>query len=241
MEFVKKNFDDFEFHARVMPVLVVMMPLIILCILNGIISNDVLDYAVYTIIIIIFLTLSSKFTREMGKEYERKMYQKLGGKPTTIILRYSDNRIDDLTKTRYHKKLNEMVGDLKLPLSINEENENTDVCYESAVNWLRRYSNSNRDAEFRVYQELKEYNFWRNLYGIRTSAITLYILAVIREVLTIKVFNIEELIINPYPNYISLLIMIITIALITVIVNKDTVERKAFDYAKTLIEVCERI
>jgi len=162
VEFIKKNFDDFEFHARVTPMLVVLLPIFFIWILNGIISNDLLDYAVYIVFIIIFLTLTSKIVREMGKKYERKMYQKLGGTTTIIILRYSDNRIDDLTKTRYHKKLNKRIEDLKLPISLNEENENTDICYESAVNWLRRYSNSNRDTEYRVYQELKEYNFWRN-------------------------------------------------------------------------------
>jgi len=53
----------------------------------------------------------------------------------------------------------------------------------------------------RVYQELKDYNFWRNLYGSRLIALALYLLIAVREFILI-----------------------------------DT-----FDYAKSLVEVCERL
>jgi len=53
--------------------------------------------------------------------------------------------------------------------------------------------NSNRNKEQRVYQELKEYNFWRNLYGTKGIALVVYLLIIVREItlhgtIDIKIF-----------------------------------------------------
>lgn len=240
MESLKKYFDDFVFHARVMPILVVLLPILALGIVKGIIDNNVLEGALYIAMIVIFLTLTSRVARESGKRYENKMYKKLEGIPTTIILRYSDDTIDDLTKTRYHKKLNERVTDVELPLSIEDEDINSDMCYKSAINWLRVYANSNRDKEYRVYQELKEYNFWRNLYGTKIIAFFIYLAIAIRELQLIDEFNIQNMITKPYPEYVALIIMVLS-SLFVLLINKKIVQRKAFDYAKALVEVCERL
>ena len=60
-------------------------------------------------------------------------------------------------------------------------------------NILRNYANSNRNKEQRVYQELKEYNFWRNLYGTKGIALVVYLLIIVREItlhgtIDIKIF-----------------------------------------------------
>ena len=44
-----------------------------------------------------------------------------------------------------------------------------------------------------VYQELKEYNFWRNLYGTKGIALVVYLLIIVREItlhgtIDIKIF-----------------------------------------------------
>ena len=110
-----------------------------------------------------------------------------------------------------------------------------------SMNWLRNYANSNRENEYRVYQELKEYNFWRNLYGTRIIAFLLYLVISVREILLIESLNFYNMLMNPYPNYIALLIMLGSMAMIFFFINKKTVKNKAFDYAKALIEVCERL
>lgn len=241
MENIKKCFDDFTFYARVMPVLVIMLPVIILEICKGSITSNILDVSLYTIISIIFLTFASKISREFGKQYEGKMYSELGGMPTTIILRYSNNILDIVTKKRYHKKLNKVINGINLPINEEDENLESDEQYKSAMNWLRNYANTHRQTELRVYQELKEYNFWRNLYGSRFISGGLYLLIAIREFVLIDNFNIRKMFVQPYPTYIYLLIMILSIILLLCSVNKKTVKRKGFDYAKALAEVCERL
>ncbi len=241
MDSIKKMFDDFTFHARVLPVLIVLIPVFSLGIVKGILDKDLWSNTWTTVIIIVFLSLASKVAREIGKNYEKKLFQKLGGKPTTILLRYSDDTIDSRSKTRYHQKLNEKIPDLNLPLNKRSEGRNPDDKYDSAINWLRNYANANRDIEFRVYQELKEYNFWRNLFGLRLIAFSLYLLIAIRETYLMSEFSFTELLVQPYPKYIAFLIMVLSLILIFWFVSKKTVERKAFDYARALVETCERL
>lgn len=241
MKFLKEHFDDFAFHARVMPVLVILLPILALGLFKGIINGDLFQNTLYITMITIFLALTSRVGREMGKKYEKSMYVELDGMPTTIILRYTDSTIDNLTKTRYHIKLNEKLIDLVLPICDKEEDSESDIKYISAMNWLRNYANSNRENEYRVYQELKEYNFWRNLYGTRIIAFLLYLFISVREILLIESLNFYNMLMNPYPNYIALLIMLGSMAMIFFFINKKTVKNKAFDYAKALIEVCERL
>lgn len=241
LEKIKKQFDDFTFHARVVPVLVMLLPVLALGICRGIIKENILEIPIYFAVSIIFLAFTARIARENGKQHEEKMYLELKGMPTTIILRYSDSRIDPITKRRYHEKLNKLVKGVKLPIEDKDEGLASDEQYKSAINWLRNYANSNRKTEPRVYQELKDYNFWRNLYGSRLIALALYLLIAVREFILIDTFDIKSMIVQPYPIYISFLIMLMSIVLFFCSVTKKTVKRKAFDYAKSLVEVCERL
>ena len=67
------------------------------------------------------------------------------------------------------------------------------LCYSSSMTYLRKYANSNRDVEPRVYQELKEYNYWRNLYGCKWISIIIYLLIAIREIIIIDSFNVRNI------------------------------------------------
>lgn len=238
---IKSYFDDFTFYSRVMPVLVVAIPIILLWIFNGIQSDTWVTNSIYTLVIIVFISFAAMAAREKGKKFQNEMYAKLGAMPTTIVLRYSDKAFDEITKTRYHKKLNKEVEGVCLPIEPKDETKESDKQYDSAINWLRNYANSNRDKEPRVYQELKKYNFWRNLYGLKYFAILLYSLVGIREYFINDTFNWEEVITKPYPQYMAFIIMIFSILMFIIFVNKSTVQKNSFDYGKTLAEICERI
>ena len=94
MENIKSNFDDFTFNARVMPVLVVILPIICVGVYEGIIKEGGLENAIYVSMIIIFMTFMAYIARHLGKKVESKMVKRLGGLPTTILMRFSDTRID---------------------------------------------------------------------------------------------------------------------------------------------------
>ena len=240
MNKLKDFFDDFTFYGRVMPIIVLLMPIIVLGIIKGIVQDCWLDSAILSTISLAFLSLTSKIARNLGKEYEKKMFKQLGGIPTTIVQRFSDDTFDNVTKQRYHKKLNQFNG-LALPVDKSQETIDHDEQYTSAANILRNYANSNRDKEPRVYQELKEYNFWRNLYGAKNIAFFIYLLITIREIVIMDAFSLKELFLHPYPDYVSLIVLILCIIFIMFFINQKMVKQKSFDYARTLIEVCERI
>lgn len=135
------------------------------------------------------------------------------------------------------------MPDASLPLSSSEEQADSmsDEKYISAIIFLRTYANSNRDKLPRVYQELKKYNFWRNLYGCKVLSVTAYLILMLREFVIIDSFSLKEMIITPFPKYVVFLGLFVWVVLFCSIVTKKTVKRNAFDYAKTLLEIIENI
>ena len=100
LSFSPKNiFDEFNLRARILPLLVSIVPILLFFIFSGFLKPEFIEnkilYGASFIIIMIFISF---IMRDAGKKYELKMYKNLGEKPTTIVLRWSDSRIDNLTK-----------------------------------------------------------------------------------------------------------------------------------------------
>lgn len=243
MESIKKYFDDFVFAARVMPAMTAGLPLLIIAVYSGIAANSWSGTSTSFALAIILIAFSAYIAREWGKNYERKMFEELGGMPTTIILRFSDNKIDSVSKMKYHQWFNNNLADVSLPMSLTEEtlDSTSDEKYISAMTFLRTYANSNRGRFPRVYQELKKYNFWRNLYGCKILATVSYAILLLREFVFIDSFSLKKMLIAPFPKYCVLVGLLIWICLFCSIVTKKTVKRNAFDYAKTLLEIIENL
>lgn len=242
MDKLKKYFDDFTLKARVMPACITIIPLILFGLFKRVVNQEMFKGEIYLTVIIITLTLLSYIARNAGKHYESKMIKRLGALPTTILLMFSDSRVDKYTKIRYHRALKNELINLDIPMSLDEEKKcDAKEVYSSSINWLRNYANANKEKYPLVYQELIKYNFWRNLYGLKFIGIAMYILVAIREVIIAENFNIEDIFIQPYPEYISFIIMIISIAIMIFVVTEKNVEERAFEYGKALLEVCEHL
>ena len=243
METVKKYFDDFVFAARVMPAATAGLPLLIIAVYNGVVVNSWSETSTSFALAIIFIAFSAHIAREWGKNYEGKMFEELGGMPTTIILRFSDNKIDSISKLKYLQWFNDNLAGVSLPISLAEKtaDSTSDEKYISVMTFLRTHANSNRDRFPRVYQELKKYNFWRNLYGCKILVTVLYVFLLLREFVVIDSFSLKEMIIAPFPKYIVFIGLLIWICLFCSIVTKKTVKRNAFDYAKTLLETIKNL
>jgi len=208
---------------------------------NGVVKCKWMEAGIGLALSLVVISFAAYIVRELGKTYEEKFYKALGGMPTTIILRFSDDTIDDITKVKYHKWLNEKIPDLQLPESEEEENldSKSDRKYESVTKHLRIYANSHREQFPRVYQELKKYNYWRNLYGCKWYVLSIYAILAIREILMVDKFGIADIFRNPVPKYTMLLVLVVWSILFCSIVSQKTVKRNAFDYAKTLLETVD--
>lgn len=235
----KISFDEFTWQTRVMPVIVVAIPLILAAIVKGFSLPDWTETGLMTVIIIASLSLLYRLGRNMGKKSEICMVNRLGAMPTTILLRFSDSRIGTVSKQHYHQRLNE-VYHLELPLNPTEEQPKDDEQYDAAVRSLKNRANFDRNTEFRVYQELKEYHYFRNLHGIKPIAIVIYVVLAFREIKLIPDFDLKTLFLNPIPDYLPFGIFLLGIILGCLVTTKG-VEERAFSYAIALIETCERI
>lgn len=240
MEKIKGFFDDFSFHARIMPVAVTLLPILTATIFKGFSTGDWSENAIAGAFALAGLTFLSRLVRNEGKKFESRMFDRLGAMPSTILLRFSDHRINHVTKKKYHQRINAVFG-LSLPLSEGEETADDDAQYDSACTSLRNRANSNRESEPRVYQELKEYHFLRNLYGAKWTCVGGYSVLLVREIICIEQFNLKNAFLNPYPDYISCFVFLLFIAVMCFFVTAKPVEAWAFDYAKALVETCERI
>ena len=238
---MKKIFDDFTLSAEVLPSIVVVMPIVVIGIYRGILSGEWKEASIELIIAVTLLSFLAKVVKERGKNYQEKMYKELGGMPTTIVFRFSDRRIDEVSKMKYHNWFNSKGNQYQLPMSLEEEEADSlsENKYINAMKDLRVYANSKRTEYPRVYQELKKYNYWRNLYGCKELAIVIYVVLIVREILCITNFQMKEIILNPGMKYSVFQGLILWTLIYCMFVRKRIVERSAFDYAVTLVEnVC---
>lgn len=244
MDILSKYFGDFNLKARVMPSIVILLPMIPYSILNGIIDKDALEGNVINILAFIALVFwFSNLCRDRGKRKESILFKKWGGMPTTTLLRFSDTTLAMNSKIRYHKILNDQIDNLNLPLTLADENNcvNCTDKYDTAIDWLRNNANNNKKEFPLVYEELKAYNFSRNLYGLKYIGVLLYLVLGIREFLIIKNFSFKELFLMPYPQYISFIIMILGFLGTLFCITEKSVKKRAIAYAKALIETCNKI
>lgn len=239
MDNVKKNFDEFTTQTRVMPVIIVASPLILAAVAKGLTFPSLPETGFMAVIIVAVISLLYRLGRNLGKKCETRMVNRLGAMPTTILLRFSDTRIGTVSKQHYHQRIN-TVYNLHLPEKPAEERPEDDEQYDAAARSLRNRANFDRSKEFRVYQELKEYHFFRNLYGLKPIGIILYAVLAVREAILIPGFSLKSFFLTPLPDYLSFAIFLLAIILYCLVTAKG-VEERAFSYAIALIETCERI
>ena len=160
----KNVFDEYERKARIYPAVIFLLPLIIeiyvlipqLVKVEGIAGG-----------VIMYLSLSLFFAsiiRKRGKDKQQKLWENLGAKPTTILLRYSNNAISKETKRRYHKKITQLISNFSLPTE-NEEKDNpekADERYDSAIEYLIEHTRDKIKYSL-VYKENIAYGFVRNM------------------------------------------------------------------------------
>lgn len=165
-------FDSYGLRARLLPtLLVVLPPVAVVAILFPNIYSTVSNIFGALGIVAVTLFLLAHVIRGKGRDLERRLYLKWGGKPTTAWLRHQDMRLDPITKARYHQFLERMIGTpMPTPEAERSTPEASDHAYSSAVKWLLEYT---RDAsKFQlVFEENVSYGFRRNTLASKPLAL----------------------------------------------------------------------
>ena len=171
MSMLSGTFDAYGRTARLTPALMTLLPAIV----TAAVWTPVLyDFAVDIVATGVACGLTvplAHWARYLGRNAERQLFQKWGGKPTSLWLLRSDSNIDELTKARYRRYLEGNVDGWKAPSQAEEETDRQGAMstYDSAVRRLKEGSRDRRDRPHfdLVFKENVSYGFRRNTYGLR--------------------------------------------------------------------------
>lgn len=156
-------FDTYSLLARLQPALLALCP--------AFFSASVWIPGLYdraTILISLaaacgLVAFLAHVSRARGRKVQPCLYRKWGGEPTTRWLSHDDERLDPLTKARYHAYLERCVDGWKAPSSEDESGDPdaARMAYESAVRWLREETRDGPGSRL-VFKENVSYGFRRN-------------------------------------------------------------------------------
>lgn len=186
---------------------------------------------------IVFIVISSFFanmTRHCGKQVEYELFEKLGGPPTSIVLSYSDSHLNSVKKNRYHNILQGLMPELKIPMSLGEEGEDIVDLYDACATKLRGKANAEREHYPIVYANLIKYSFWRNMIGLRKYSIVLYLCTLSFEIYRLSLM--QNVVIGDLWPVTGL---VCALGFVIFKLNLNFLEPMAFEYAISLVEICE--
>ena len=171
MEVVMAEFK-YTTYARAFPIYITIMPIVLVLVS---ILPEGFDWKLGGVSAIVLLPLSylcKQIGGDAGKQREKTLWEKWGGPPTTRFLRHDNSEFNSNTRDRIHTKLRNLGFDVP---SQDEQDQNpceADRLYESCVDELRRRTRDNERFP-RVFQELRDYGFRRNIFALKPYGFTL--------------------------------------------------------------------
>jgi hypothetical protein len=226
--------DEYAVKARVFPAFLVLLPLgICAAQFVGFGSAIVAACSAFGGTALLSFVLA-QWSRDAGKLKEQSLYRRWGGMPTTTYLRHRNQTVSATVRTRRHQRLQRLAPDLILP-SVRAEADNPDEAderYEAATKVLIQRT---RDKEKYgvLFQELIDYGFRRNTWGLKGSAITLLIFVMVLDAAFIA-FHFH----SAY-NSITLMLFVGCLAVWILFVTPDWVYRAARCYAERLFDALD--
>lgn len=233
--------DPYELKARIIPGLLVVLPILVPLVAVYGVKHPVLTGvfgviggcgAIYTL---------ASISRGLGKRLEDKLIRMWGGMPTTILLRHRDSFLDSVSKSRYHDAIYSKLG-IQLPTSEEEAADplKADDKYIGATKRLREVTRGEKGL---LFKENIAYGFHRNMLamkpvGIFTSSISLLYSLLEAKVITLdtpyfRIANFGEFSLAPGLN---LIVSLVLLATWLFYFNEEAVRRVGFAYAERLFE-----
>lgn len=161
---MSRGLDAYSFPARVVPVVVVLLPPLVL--LGAGIIAGVERLVASGLVITVVAALAAQLGRDRGKRLEPRLWEDWGGSPTLRRLRYKDG--GDLgVVDRRHARIAQVVGD---PLPTWDEEQADQASADARYNEVtRRLIGMTRDRNRfdLLFRENVNYGQRRNLLGLR--------------------------------------------------------------------------
>lgn len=233
-------FDSYSIAARLLPALIALIPVIVT---TAVWTPALYDLAYGVLVPGIECALAGllmHIARFLGRKAEPKLFDKWGGIPTSRWMLRSDSSLDEMTKDRYRRYLEEHIDGWEAPSQADEEADRKGVMatYDSAVRWLRDRTRDRRQFNL-VFTENVSYGFRRNLYGLRWIGRLVASLCVV--VNSGSLYHWAG--VTGGPNSIlgiaTLCFVLIMTAVWFASVNQQWVRDAADGYARTLLAACD--
>lgn len=233
--------DPYERNARVVPGLLVALPLLVplLCVygakhpvLTGLIGLLAGCGAIYAL---------ASVARGRGKKLEESLVATWGGMPTTIALRHRDTFLDSISKQRYHAAITAKLG-ISMPTEEEEEAnpDKADDTYVGATKRIRELTRANKQL---LLKENIAYGFHRNMLAMKPVGIVSCLLGIVYGLLIARVLQVTQPHFDPVrlvdPGLAAGLTLLISLALLSAWLwyfDQAAVKRIGFVYAERLFE-----
>lgn len=230
--------DRYSITARVYPMVIFYLPLSVIFIFLAWDFEKYLHLGVPVSFLGLLTYLMAQMGRDSGKSKEPKLWDKWGGAPTTQLFRWRNDKIDNHTKQRNHRKMQDLCP-TEVKVDKFYENENPKKADEVYKSWTRFLIGQTRDIKkySLLFKENMAYGFRRNLWGLKTYAIILIVLLIIGTyfyfVYVLELFN---PLVFPMIFWVSETFLFIFLLFWIFLVRKSWVSIPAYSYAERLHE-----
>lgn len=165
--------DTYTVKARIFPALLAALPALALASVMVSWRELGISHVIAGCAAMMLLYAFSDLARRLGKNKERGLFGKMGGKPSTTMLRHRDGRFDASAKASW---CHFVGGRLKeKPPTVEAESADPDAAdafYERCGDWLREHTRDHKRFKL-IFEELVTYGFRRNLLGLKWPALAL--------------------------------------------------------------------
>lgn len=231
--------DRYTYCARLLPALIVSLPLLILMFITLPVIWKLIGALSAMGVSVALIFLMAQCGRDAGKRKEPDLFRTIGGKPSTRLLRHSDQTLPPATKKRYHDFLVANAPGFNPPTPQQEASDldAADKMYDSAVDWLRAKTSDTKLHDL-LFAENISYGFRRNLWGMKPLGIATCLFGAL--VIAGLFFCVPSLGMAPPIAAATLMIITIQICFWVSVIRPRWVAVPAEAYAKTLLEFCDK-
>jgi len=233
--------DNYSLKARTYPVLILFLPLVIIGITYSIAYENYLQLLSTIGISTALSYFLSNIGRDFGKKKESALWNHWGGAPTSQLLNYQNDSIDNITKDRYHTKLLELVT-IKKEIDFKKSaKKEIDEIYRAWTKYLKTKTRDTKKYSL-VYKENVSYGFRRNLWGLKLFSIILIIINIVANYSFQSVkHGFKNLTAFPLEFFISEFLLFALLIIWVVLITRNWVKVPAFAYAERLLEAVDSI
>lgn len=238
---LKEISDSYERRARLYPGAIAVLPISLFAVILVTSRPSVWSAVVLVVGVSGVSYLGAQLVRGAGRRMEQELWASWGGAPTTQMLRFRDSA-NRIAVQRRHDQLALLSPDLTIPDEAAElaEPALADQHYETAVRALIERTRDKTQFE-RVFDELCQYGFRRNLWACRKAGLWCAALGLLVTVALTVTTLLDIFAISLIGLSVLFIVNLLLLAVLSLVVRADWVRESADAYALQLLASLERL